>query len=89
MQINDLSDVLHLSASQANRILKEQYGQSFKEKLRSTRMQQSRLLLEQTDMKISDIAADVGYSSTAGFHPAFRDLFGVTPAEYRKNKDTI
>lgn len=84
--ISELSDVLHLSESQVNRILHDYYAQSFKEKLRVTRIQQARLLLEQTDMHISEIAFDVGYKSVAGFHSAYKLVFGITPGQYRKNR---
>ena len=66
-----------------NRILIEKYGQTFREKLRDARLHQARLLLESTELSVSVIAGEVGYSSAAGFFSAFHKAFGVTPMEYR------
>jgi len=81
--LKDLADVLYISPTQVNRILTEKYGQTFREKLRDTRLHQAKLLLESTNLSISTIAVEVGYTSVAGFFSAFRKTFGITPAEYR------
>lgn len=81
--LKDLADILYISPTQVNRILTEKYGQTFREKLRDTRLHQARLLLGSTNHSISHIAGEVGYTSVAGFFAAFRKAFGVTPAEYR------
>ncbi len=81
--LKDLADALFISPTQVNRILTEKYGQTFREKLRDTRLHQARLLLESTDHSVSVIAGEVGYTSVAGFFSAFHKTFGITPMEYR------
>lgn len=81
--LKDLADALFISPTQVNRILIEKYGQTFREKLRDARLHQARLLLESTELSVSVIAGEVGYSSAAGFFSAFHKAFGVTPMEYR------
>lgn len=85
--LKDLADALYISTTQTNRILSEKYGQSFREKLRDTRLHQARLLLESTDRPASAIAAEVGYASATGFFAVFHKAFGVTPAEYRRKSN--
>lgn len=84
VSIADLASVLYLSPTQTNRILRAQYGQSFREKLRDTRLYRAKQLLETSSASAVDIAGDVGYSSVAAFFSAFRHAFGMTPAEYRR-----
>jgi AraC-like DNA-binding protein len=41
--------------------------------------------LTSTPKEVADIAADVGYDSEAAFNRAFKRVFGVPPARYRRN----
>jgi transcriptional regulator GlxA family with amidase domain len=41
--------------------------------------------LTSTPKGVADIAADVGYDSEAAFNRAFKRVFGVPPARYRRN----
>jgi len=85
--LKDLAEELYISPSQTNRILLANYGQSFRDKLRDTRLHQAKLLLERTERSISVIAGEVGYASVAGFFAAFRKTFGITPTEYRRKSN--
>ncbi len=85
--LKDLAEELYISPSQTNRILLANYGQSFRDKLRDTRLHQAKLLLESTERSISVIAGEVGYASAAGFFAAFRRTFGITPTEYRRKSN--
>ena len=82
--LRDLAVFLHVSPTHTNRILGAFYGQSFREKLRDTRLNQARILLMHTKLSVHRIAQEVGYSSETAFFSAFRAAFGSTPAEYRK-----
>jgi len=46
--------------------------------------------LTSTPKGVADIAADVGYDSEAAFNRAFKRVFGVPPARYRRNsRDSV
>lgn len=45
----------------------------------------ARLLREEGDANISDIAYTLGFSSLNYFGKCFRSAFGVSPTAYRKN----
>jgi AraC-like DNA-binding protein len=51
--------------------------------LRQRRLEQARLLLEQTDQSVKEIAWSVGFNQVDHFHHAFRQALGRTPLEYR------
>ncbi len=81
--ISSLADAIYLSERQTNRVLEELYGLTFKQKLIETRIQTAMQFLQSTNRSISEIAAESGYRSTVGFHTAFRQITGMTPAKYR------
>lgn len=53
--------------------------------LADQRMKQAALLLEETDMKITDICERVGYHSETAFIRRFTANYGMTPGEMRKH----
>jgi len=48
------------------------------------RMEKAKELLETTNMKISGIAKEVGFSNNSYFCRSFREFFGDTPEACRK-----
>lgn len=64
-------------------------GKTFLEYLRDIRVQASLKLLEQTELRISEVASAVGYDSYKTYARAFKEVTGTTPADYRKNKQIM
>ncbi|MCY7597333.1 helix-turn-helix domain-containing protein, partial [Bacillus altitudinis] len=50
------------------------------------RIQQSLILLQKTDLNITEIAYQVGFSSTSYFISIFKRVKNTTPLSYRKSK---
>lgn len=63
---------------------KEIVGLSIHRYIRTLRMQQSLLLLKESDLSIERIAKKVGYNSKIHFYNAFKTTFGILPSEMRK-----
>jgi len=80
----DLAEKLHLSKRQVARVLWDNYGMGFQNKLTSTRMDHAAWLLRTTNLQINQVKGAVGYVSEAAFYLAFRNHFQVTPQKYRK-----
>ena len=80
---NDLAKELYISQKGLNRILKELYNMSFREKLLSTRMKMAMDMLKNTSHTNQQIAECLGYSSESAFYTAFKKYFGVTPNSCR------
>ena len=53
--------------------------------LHQVRMKNAQILLKEKDMKIHEIAYEVGYENVNHFIHHFKKTVGTTPAEYRKN----
>lgn len=81
--ISDLAEAIYLSERQTGRVLLELYGLTFKQKLIETRIRCAMQFLIATNRPISEIAEKSGYRSAVGFHAAFRQITGTTPAKFR------
>ena len=79
-----LSEQLHCSERQLNRLMLELYNMTFQEKRLQARMDYARSLLRNTDRRISEISAMVGYTNETSFYKSFRSYCGVTPVQFRR-----
>jgi AraC-like DNA-binding protein len=82
--LKDIAAAAHLSQSQVRRLFRREIGDSPKRFLRGMRIAQSRVLLEQTSLRIGEIAAHVGFEDPLFFSRAFRLLSGCSPLAYRQ-----
>lgn len=71
------------SYSYISTILQMATGQTFSKLRQSLKMQRAELLTRTTDLSISDVAHDSGFSNMSRFYEAFRDSYGTSPQEYR------
>ncbi|MEK0312826.1 helix-turn-helix domain-containing protein [Cohnella sp. 56] len=65
-------------------LFKEQVGISFGDFVVRERMERARQLLRSPKLKVYEIAEEVGYNSLAYFSKTFREMFGMTPGDFRK-----
>ena len=73
-----------MSRSQLFRKIKALTGQSPSLFIRAIRLERGKELLQTTEMSISEIAYEVGFSTPAYFSDAFLEAFGVRPSEVRR-----
>ncbi|MGM9588210.1 MAG: AraC family transcriptional regulator [Candidatus Limivicinus sp.] len=78
-----IAQAVHYSESQVSRLLEDQFGLTFGELLREIRIRNACGLLKTTDYPVESIGRWAGYTSRDGFHTAFLEDKGITPADYR------
>ena len=78
----DIAESLAMSEATFRRKLADE-GQSFTEILVDARMTLALILLQVTDVSISEIAYQVGYESASRFSVRFKKRFGFSPTEMR------
>ena len=83
LSVETISSALGLSRVQMYRKVKQLTGQSPVEIIRITRLKKAERLLKTTQMTVSEISYDVGFSSPSYFSKCFKDYFGVQPGEAR------
>ncbi|MCD9020660.1 response regulator [Cohnella silvisoli] len=79
-----LGEVVSLNASYLSRLYKQLTGESLSDTIMSTRLSAANRKLRETDDKVQDIAAQVGFESAAYFNRFFKKASGLTPQEYRE-----
>ena len=66
-----------------SREIKRRTGNTYKELLLEKRLSQAVYLLTNTQIKVSEIAAAVGYNNISYFYRIFQARYGMSPKEYR------
>jgi AraC-like DNA-binding protein len=64
--------------------MKKEYGQSPMDYLLRYRIEQSKLMLMQTDYSIARIAEEVGFNQAPYFSSCFLKVEGLSPRQYRQ-----
>lgn len=83
INLDSLSNTLHLSKKQTERIFMQEIGISFKAFILKIRLEAAIYYLCNTQMSVAEISAKVGYKSYNGFYRLFLSQTGITPLEYR------
>jgi LacI family transcriptional regulator len=82
-----VSDVLAQtkhSPSTLERRIKSLFGRSLKSEITRVRLESAKLLLQETNLKVSQIASRTGFNESKYFCEVFRMVEGITPTMYRK-----
>ncbi|WP_394925884.1 AraC family transcriptional regulator [uncultured Robinsoniella sp.] len=83
--LENLAIRLGLSTRQTERFLKDYYGKTFSQKKSEAKMSMAKILLSDESLSISEVARRLNYSSVEHFSYAFKQFYGITARQYRKN----
>ncbi|SFS69068.1 AraC family transcriptional regulator [Paenibacillus sp. BC26] len=81
-----LSDKLNISASYLSTYFKSKTGMNFIDYINNYRIDLAKSLLKGADLRIQDVASQVGYQNINSFNRMFKKISGVTPSEFRKQQ---
>jgi LacI family transcriptional regulator len=84
IQVSDVLAQTKHSPSTLERRIKALFGRSVKSEITRVRLESAKLLLQETNLKVSEIAARTGFSESKYFCEVFRSVEGVTPTTFRK-----
>lgn len=73
-----------LSAGYLSTLFKEVTGNTFSQYLLESRMRQAKQWLLQVDFLHYEIAEHLGYQNPKNFSRAFKQYYGISPSEYRR-----
>lgn len=85
ISLKQLGEKFYINSAYLGQLFKKHYGMSFKDYLNMVRINKSVDLLANTDMKVYEISAAVGYQSLDYFVNKFVAKRGHTPAKFRKS----
>ena len=83
LQVKDLADRRHISRSYLARRFRVEIGVSLNEYITDQKMMRAQWQLIQSDLSISEISRQLGFSDQFYFSRRFRQLYGVSPQRYR------
>lgn len=84
--ISDIADSLYLSKSYLQKIYKSFFNKSIIEEMIEFRIEKAKNLLNETDLTVTEISKQCGYSSYNYFVRQFRLSEGISPSEYRESQ---
>lgn len=84
LSLEEISKACYISPTYLSRLFKKKKGYTLMEHIRNVRIAQAKLLLQERDLTMSEVAQSVGYSDRTYFCKVFKQVVGLSPTEYRK-----
>ena len=88
LELKTLANEAALSDFHFHRIFKALKGEAIGGYITRLRLEATARLLRYTALTIEEIAFNIGYETPASLSKAFKKQYGISPTEYRTNKDT-
>lgn len=88
VSLTEIAEKIYMTPSSLSRFFKKTTGESFVQFVRRIRLQKSAEQLIYTEMPIAKIAVNNGFSNPSAMNKDFKDMYGITPKEYRKVHQT-
>lgn len=85
LSLEELSERVFLSPAYISYIFKMETGENIVKYLMNFRMKKAKEMLEKSGMKIVEIGKACGYPNQSYFNRLFKNMFGMTPKQYREN----
>jgi AraC-like DNA-binding protein len=83
--LNSLAEEYHLNAYYLSHLFKKVTGYPIMQYLTKCRLSLARKLLTETDMSITDIVYNAGFSDSSNFSRLFKREMRLTPLQYRRS----
>ena len=87
LSLDLLADHLHLRLDAASRLFRQTMGKGYTEYTKERKLNKAIELLERGD-SVKEIAERLGYSSSQYFIKVFKENYGITPHQYRKQQES-
>lgn len=84
LTIHDVAKKNHVSPNYLSYLFKKDTGFNLWEYVIKLRMEESRNLLLQTDLRRYEVAEKVGYESPEHFSKIFKKYYGISPSEFKQ-----
>ncbi len=84
LTIGKINEDTGISPNKIASHIQKEFNCNFKQYLNSIRLAEATRLIKETDRQISDIAYLVGYKNVTHFHRVFKQMYSMSPNEYRK-----
>ncbi len=86
IRVEDLSEIVRLSAAHFSRAFKRSVGETPHAYIVRRRLEKARLLMLTTEAPLCEVALTCGFSDQAHFTKSFRHSAGISPAVWRRER---
>lgn len=87
--LQSVADHFGYSTHYLSRMIKKHTNKNFSEIIHSFKLENACTYLETTDIPMREIAELVGFNDASYFHKVFKQKYGQSPAEYRKQTEAL
>jgi len=84
--LKDVADEVFLSQNYLSELFKKEIGEGFYDFLSNYRIKKAKEILLTTNLKVYEIAKNVGYNDVITFGRTFKKITGTTPNNFRNSK---
>ena len=88
LYLDQIAEVMETSPKYFSSYFKKTFGINYVEYLNKVRLSRARELLAQTNLSVAEIGEKTGYLNSSTFTTTFKKYFGISPSEYRKQKNS-
>jgi len=86
LKLDEVAKAVYLSPNYFSYLFKEKTGYTFSQYLVNIRIEESKKLLENSNLPIKEIVFKSGFNDYNYFNRTFKEVVGVPPGKFRKNK---
>jgi len=83
--VENLAELLHISRTQLYRKVKSIFNENISDYITNVRLCQAKIMFQDTNLTISEIAYKSGFSSPNYFSTVFKNKYGISPKDFRKH----
>lgn len=84
--LSDVANYISLSTRQVSRIIQKEYNCTLGELITDKKLASAEMMVRNTDLPIGEIARQANLGLDNYFYALFKERYGVTPLQYRKQK---
>lgn len=86
LSLKSLGKDLNIHPVYLGKVFHKEMGQSFSDYLNQYRIGQAKKMLHETNMKVHEIANQIGYWDSGYFYKQFKKYVGISPTDYKNLK---
>ncbi len=86
--LSEVAQHVNISESYFSHLFKKEVGVGFVDYVNNLKIEQAKLLLSKSRMKVVEVASALGFDNPNYFNILFKRLTGVTPGSYCENPET-
>lgn len=86
IRLKDVANHIHISETYLSSMFRKETGQYFTDYLNGCRIGKAKEMLKRGDRTVNEVSELVGYASLSYFSRVFKQLEGISPAEYKNTR---